>query len=219
MASAGVATSTSPKKPIRAASGKFSTSEAKKRRKAKGIDPGQDARKSTIARAAKYQQIMPGASPELVKKTAEAVTTLVEAPAVLQAFAAKGKNALGQTLMQAQAIGVIHDALPHAAKYLVRLVKGDGDCATAPHSVRRQAAVDLLTLGRIGEGSAAAGKELSEMTADELQSFISTTKQELASRPSKAKEVQGEVVREDEGRVPDNLSGTTGNRFRDIDLT
>lgn len=67
----------------------------------------------------------------------------------------------------------IVEAAQDAAGYLIRLVRGEGDCAKAPHAVRRLAAVDLLTIGGVAATNAADdSKDLADMTVQELQAHL-----------------------------------------------
>lgn len=191
--------------------GRFGTSAAAAKRKAQGLNPTISAEVQTQQRANAYAQTMPGTPPELRLKAAETVQAFTSLPVAVQIAAAGPKGALSQTLKRVMAQKLIEESLPDAVKLLVDLVKGRGKLARAPASVRRQAAVDLLTLGKVSEGSA-SGKDLSEMTADELQAFISQTQQELNARPELAKEIEGE-------RIPDIPSAPTPSRFNDLDLS
>ena len=62
-----------------------------------------------------------------------------------------------------------------AVQYLARLVRADGDCANAPHAVRRLAALDLLSIAQVaGQGAPedTSDKPINQLSINELEAMI-----------------------------------------------
>ncbi len=81
----------------------------------------------------------------------------------------------------------ITSAAPRAANYLVDLV--DGLHEAAPHAVRMGAASKIIDTAREFHANSAGSKDLSEMTAAELEAELNALGNALASRTAEDAEV------------------------------
>lgn len=179
--------------------GRITTSKARLRRIAMGLEkpakPAQPAR-ATIPKIRDMLPEMPEEGHQALYRLARYV------PGVVSELGTRRKSVIRQQLARASAVETISLATPDAAHYLHRLVKGeytDGE-QPAPHAVRRQAAVDLLTLGRIEQQHQEDARDLQEMTPQEIQAQLAQIDAEIAALRSKPQDVVSGAAKH--GEIP-----------------
>ena len=152
------------------------TSAASLKRKALGLEPPKDkikqaaGRKGAAARLGRDPQRVEAGNARPVAASKVVVAKVNKEYSQLQAVLAdkQGLARVGVRLMAAE-------VAVEAVQYLARLVRADGDCANAPHAVRRLAALDLLSIAQVaGQGAPddSSDKPINQLSISELESMI-----------------------------------------------
>jgi hypothetical protein len=158
------------------------TSHAKAKRLKNGLQPAPDPKQQAKGHAtelASKASLMP---PETRSIIAKAIAASPGSKDGVMAVVVKKQQELMKMLQEN-----ITSAAPRAANYLVDLV--DGLHEAAPHAVRMGAASKIIDTAREFHANSAGSKDLSEMTAAELEAELNALGNALASRTAEDAEV------------------------------
>lgn len=153
-------------------------SAASLKRKALGLDPPKDPQRQAAGRRGRAKQL--GKDPDQAAIEAHRTTrpaggmvAVKRINAELEALQARLSD--NQSIARFTCRNVAAESAIEAVRYLVRLVRADGDCATAPHAVRRLAALDLLSIAQVsGQGAPedTSDKPINQLSINELEAMI-----------------------------------------------
>lgn len=158
------------------------TSAAKIKRKAEGLNPPKSKVRQAAGHASDISGKLKFPDPERVHAIAKVVVDNPE----LKPIMIKKLQSQEQRLMDELKQSLIRSA-PRAAAYLSDLV--DGVHESAPHAVRMGAASKIIDSAVAFHANSAGSKDLSEMTAAELEAELNALGNALASRTAEDAEV------------------------------
>lgn len=148
----------------RAKGGKFGTSEAAKRRKAKGMEAAPNVAAMTAGFAANLAIEEP-AIPAPIRQ--EMAQVSAKAVSMGKGLAMGLIDKVRQSLAKNEGIREIVNAVPDAARYIASLVRGEEE--GAPHAIRLQAALAVFDISGARLAPSADERDLSELTISELE--------------------------------------------------
>ena len=158
------------------------TSAAKVKRKAEGLQPAKDQQKVKAGHARHLQERFQLFDGKAMNERAGIIAEIPESKPILM----KALVSQEQRVMAELRQSLINSA-PRAAAYLSDLV--DGVHESAPHAVRMGAASKIIDSAVAFHENSAGSKDLSEMTAAELEAELNALGNALASRTAEDAEV------------------------------